>query len=560
MLGYYYAILMSELQGTNPNFDKSISRDKIKLTGGMMGQIKVLAADNLEKEGIEILKNAGFLVDEKGKLSVEELLQTIDDYDVVIVRSTTKIPASVIEKGKKLKIIGRAGVGLDNIDVEVATGRGIIVMNAPEGNTLSAAEHTFALILAMVRHIPAACNSLKSGKWDRKQFMGTELFGKTLGIIGLGRIGRRVAHYARAFGMNVLGYDPFVSEEEMQELEVGLVTLEGVCKQADIITLHLPLNKDTENILKEQHFSMMKDGVMIVNVARGGLFEEAVLEKFLRNKKIRAVALDVFSCEPPECRTLLELDNVIATPHLGASTKEAQINVARDVCKQIVDALVHKIIKNAVNVPPIDKEVISRFGGYLTLAEKLGLFLGQMIDGMPEELSVEYAGEITNYDTAPLRAYLLKGFCEWFQPVTYVNAPLVLKEKGVKLVEKKKMSAEQFSNLITAEAVIDGKAYSLAGTVVASEPRVVRIDGYPVEATPEGALLVCRNDDVPGIVGHIGTVLGRKNVNIASMTMGRKIKRGPAITVLNLDQEIDNLTLKEIGKFPGIRATRLVKL
>ena len=525
-----------------------------------MNQIKVLATDNIEHEGIEILKNASFLVDEKGKMSIEELLQVIEGYDAVIVRSATKIPACVIEKGKNLKIIGRAGVGLDNIDVEAATSRGIIVMNAPEGNTLSAAEHTFALILAMARHIPAACNSLKMGKWEKKQFMGIELFGKTLGIIGLGRIGKRVAHYAKAFGMNILGYDPFVNPEEIHDLGVALVTLEGVCKQADIITLHLPLSKDTTNILQHQHFSMMKDGVMIVNVARGGFFEEDLLEQFIKNKKVKAAALDVFQSEPPTCKSLLELDNVIATPHLGASTKEAQINVAKDICQQIVDALAHKIIKHAVNVPSIGKEVISKFGGYLTLAEKLGLFISQMIDKMPEEISIEYAGEITNYDTAPLKAYFMKGFCEWFQPATYVNAPLILKEKGVKIIEKKKTSAEQFSNLITVETTVDGKIHSLAETVVVSEPRIVRIDGYPVETIPEGPLIMCRNDDVPGIVGHIGTILGKKSVNIASMTMGRKIKGGPAITVLNLDQEIDNITINEIAKFPGIRSIKLVRL
>jgi D-3-phosphoglycerate dehydrogenase len=522
--------------------------------------IKVLATDNIEKEGIEVLKKEGFHVDEHGKLTVEQLCEIIGDYDVLIVRSATKVNASVIEKGKKLKIIGRAGVGLDNIDVEAATQRGIIVMNAPEGNTISAAEHTFGLILAMARQIPSACASMKSGKWDRKKFMGTELFGKTLGIIGLGRIGRRVAHYATAFGMNILGYDPFVSEDEMQQLGVTLVTLEGVCSQADIITLHLPLNKDTENILKEKHFSMMKDGVMIVNVARGGLFDESILEKYIKNGKIKAAALDVFSTEPPVCSGLIGMDNVVVTPHLGASTKEAQINVARDICKQIVDALIHKIIKNAANVPSIDKEVISRFGGYLTLAEKIGLFLGQMIGRMPESLTIEYAGEITNYDTRPIRAYLMKGFVEWFQPATYVNAPLILKENGVKLAEKKKISAQQFSNLITAEAEIDGKNISLAGTVVASEPRIVKIDDYPVEAVPDGALIVCRNDDVPGIVGHIGMVLGKRNVNIASMTMGRKVRGGPAITVLNLDQEIDNQTINEIGKFPGIRSVQLIRL
>jgi len=523
-------------------------------------KIKVLATDNIEKEGIEILVKEGFIVDEKGKMSEEELLAVIEDYDVVLVRSTTKITSKVIQKGKKLKIIGRAGVGLDNVDVESATLNGIIVMNAPEGNTLSAAEHTFGLILAMARKIPAACSCLKTGKWDRKKFMGTELFGKTLGVIGLGRIGRRVAHYAKAFGMNVLGYDPYVDQDEMQQVGISVVTLEGICKQADIITLHLPLTKETENILSEQCFSMMKDGVMIVNVARGGLFDEAILEKYIKNGKVSAAALDVFAAEPPDCTGLLGLENVIATPHLGASTKEAQINVAKDICRQVVDALVHKIIRNAVNVPSIDKEVISRFGGYLTLAEKMGLFLGQMADKMPDGLTIEYAGEMIDYDTGPLRAYFLKGFASHFHQATYVNAPLILKEKGVGLVEKKTMSAQQYANLITTEAAIGGKTVSLSGTVVASEPKIVSIDGYPVEATPEGTLIVCRNDDVPGIVGHVGTILGKKGVNIASMTMGRRVKGGPAITVLNLDLEIDNQTINEIGKFPGIRSVRLIRL
>ncbi|MCX7704950.1 MAG: phosphoglycerate dehydrogenase [bacterium] len=523
-------------------------------------KIKVLATDNIEKEGIEILQKAGFNVVEKGKMAESELVDIIGDYDVLIVRSATKVTAPVIERGKKLKIIGRAGVGLDNIDIEAATLRGIIVMNAPEGNTLSAAEHTFGLILAMARQIPSACNMVKSGKWDRKKFMGTELFGKTLGIIGLGRIGRRVAQYGKAFGMNVLAYDPYVSEDEVEKLGVSLVTLEGVCKQADIITLHLPLSKETQNILSEHHFSMMKDGVMIVNVARGGLFEESVLEKYIHKGKVRAAALDVFCKEPPDCTTLIGLENVIVTPHLGASTKEAQVSVAKDICQQIVDALMHKIIRNAVNVPSIDKEVISLFGGYLTLAEKLGLFLAQAIDGNVENLSIEFAGEITNYDTAPLKAYFSKGFAGWFQDATYVNAPLILKEKGIKLIEKKALSARQFSNLINAVANGSKKSVSVSGTVVAAEPRIVEIDGYHVEAVPEGALIVCRNDDVPGIVGHIGTILGKKNVNIAAMTMGRKVKGGQAITVLNLDQEIDKQTINEIGKFPGIRSVQLIRL
>jgi len=525
-----------------------------------MDKIYVLAADNIEKEGTQLLRDAGFTVEERGKIPADELATAIPSYDVLIVRSATKVPASVIENAARLKIIGRAGVGIDNVDVAAATARGIIVMNAPEGNTLSAAEHTLGLILCLARKIPQAVSSVKSGKWDRKSYMGTELYGKTLGIIGLGRIGRRVAQYGQALGMKILGYDPFVSIEDVQMFGVSLVTLEGLCRQADIITLHLPLTDQTRGILGEGLFNLMKPGVWIVNVARGGLIDEGLLYRQMVSGKVAGAAIDVFAQEPPTCKELLALDNVIATPHLGASTREAQVNVARDICKQVVDALTRKIVRNAVNVPQIDEDILGRLGRFLSLSEKMGQFISQMGDGLPDSISIEYAGDITDDDVRPLTAYLLKGFMEKFQQVTYVNAQLVLREKGVRLHELRKESAGEFSSLITVATSFNNSEVSVAGTVVANAPKIVKIDGFDVEATPEGYLLVCHNDDRPGIMGHIGTILGKASVNIASMTLGRREKGGPAITVLNLDQEISEQTINEIGKFSGIRSTRLVKL
>lgn len=525
-----------------------------------MEEISILAADNLEEEGIEILKAAGFTVETRGKLSVEELERMIPHYDVLLVRSATKVPSSVIEKGVRLKIIGRAGVGLDTIDVVAATTRGIIVMNAPEGNTLSAAEHTFGLILSMARNIPPAWKSMQEGQWDRNRFMGTELFGKTLGVIGLGRIGRRVAGFGKAFGMEVLGYDPYVKEGDSEDLDISLVTLDGLCKESDIITLHVPLTKETEGILTEREFGLMKEGVMLVNAARGGLIERKALLENLDSGKIRAAAFDVFEKEPPEDPELLGRSNIFATPHLGASTKEAQIHVAKDICSQVTDALLRKVIRNAVNLPKMDERTVEILKGYLWLSEKIGGFVSQLVDLLPEELWIEYAGEIIDSDIAPLRAYLLKGFLERFHSqITYVNAPLMLREKKIHLRETKNPSAGEFSTAVTV-GVKGETEVSVTGTLVDGKPKIRKIDGFAVEATPEGYLLVCFNDDRPGAMGYIGTLLGSLDVNIASMTLGRKVKHGPAITVLNLDAGVNETTLHEIGKFPGMRLVRLVKL
>jgi D-3-phosphoglycerate dehydrogenase len=525
-----------------------------------MEKVKVLITEPFEKEGKEILIKEGFEIDEVGKVSPEELVNIIIPYDVLIVRSGTKVTKEVIEKGENLKIIGRAGVGLDNIDVESATLNGIIVMNAPEGNTISAAEHTIGLIFSLARNIPSANQTLKNGKWEKKKFIGTELYGKTLGIIGLGRIGKRVASIAKGIGMKVIGYDPYVKEEEIRELGITMLNFEGVLKQADIITFHLPLKEETYHLISDKEFEMMKDGVMIVNCARGGIIDEEALVRYLKKGKIKGAALDVFEKEPIESSPLFEFENVIVTPHLGASTKEAQVNVACQLATQIVEAIKRKIVKNAVNFPVLDEKTYEKLRGYLSLGEKMGMFLRQMFDDYIKSVEIEYSGEIADYDLSLLRANILVGLLKEEKKVNPINVLMIMKEKGIKLIEKREKKPSEFTNLITIEAKNSKKSVSLSGTLVRNEGRIVKIDGFSVEAVPEGYLLVCYNEDKPGIMGHIGTILGQKGINIASMTLGRKKKGGPAITVLNLDHEVDKEVLLKIKEFPAIKSVRLVRI
>lgn len=524
-----------------------------------MERIKVLITDPFENEGKEILEKEGFEITETGKISPEKLMEIIGDYDVLIVRSQTKVTKEIIEKGKRLKIIGRAGVGLDNIDIETATLNGIIVMNAPEGNTISAAEHTIGLMLALARNIPNANQTLKSGKWERKKFVGTELYGKTLGIIGLGRIGKRVATIAKGIGMKILSYDPYIDEQEVREMGISMINFEGLLKQSDIITLHLPLTDKTYHMISHKEFEMMKDGVMIINCARGGIIDEDALVKYLKNGKVKGAALDVFEKEPVENSPLFEFENVIVTPHLGASTKEAQINVACQLANQIVDAIKRKIVKNAVNLPFLDEKSYEYLRGYLSLGEKMGLFLKQMADEEIKSVEITYSGDIINYDLTLVRINIIMGLLKDEKKINIVNAPLILKEKGIKLTEKREKSGGEFTNLITVE-IKNSRSISLSGTIVRGEGRIVKIDDFSVEAVPEGVLLVCYNEDKPGIMGHIGTVLGNKGINIASMTLGRKKKGGPAITVLNLDQEVDEKVLYKIKEFPAIHSVKLVRI
>ncbi len=527
----------------------------------MEEKTRVLVTDPLEKEGVQILKDAGFDVDETGKLTPEQLCETIGGYDAVVVRSATKITAAVIEKAGRLKIIGRAGVGLDNIDLEAATHAGVIVMNAPEGNTLSVAEHTVAMLMALARNIPAADHSMKSGLWEKKKYTGSELYGKTLGIIGLGRIGRRVAEIAGILGMKVLGYDPQIDKDAVEKAGITVVSLPGLLKQSDYITLHIPFNDSTKKMIGEKAFASMKDGVSLINCSRGGIVDEEALCKYTASGKVKGAAFDVFEKEPPpaEC-PLLKNEKVILTPHLGASTKEAQVNVAQQLATQIVSALTRQVITNAVNLPSMDKDSMEKLGGYLWLGEKLGLLLKQLAGKDIKKLGITYGGDMTNYDLSLLRARVIIGLLKDSEKVNPVNASLILKEKGIGIEETRKESGGEFTNLITVE-VKNGKKISAAGTIIREgAERIVKINGFSVDAEPAGYLLVCYNEDKPGIMGHIGNILGEKGVNIASMTLGRNKKGGQAITVLNLDQAIDDEVLNRIEEFPAIHSVKLVRI
>lgn len=528
----------------------------------MEEKIKMLVTDSLEKEGVQILKDAGFEVKETGKQTPEQLCEIIGDYDSVIVRSATKITADVIKKGARLKVIGRAGVGFDNIDVEAATHAGIIVMNAPEGNTLSVAEHTIAMLMALARNIPAADHSMKNGQWEKKKYTGAELYNKTLGVIGLGRIGRRVAVLAGALGMKVLGYDPYLDKDAVEKAGIAVVNLPGLLKQSDFITLHIPLNDSTRKLIGEDAFSLMKDGVSIINCSRGGIVDEEALCKHIADGKVKGAAFDVFEKEPPvtDC-PLLKNEKVVLTPHLGASTKEAQINVAQQLASQIVSALTKKVIVNAVNMPSLDTDSAEKLSGYLSLGEKLGVLLNQLADGQMKEINITYTGDIINYDLSLLRANIIIGLLKGgAEKINSVNASLILKEKGIKIEEHRQESGGEFTNLVTVE-INNGARVSAAGTIIREGiERIVKINGFSVDAAPKGYLLVCYNEDKSGIMGHIGTILGEKEVNIASMTLGRNKKGGQAITVLNLDQGIDSTVLKRIEEFPAIHSVKLVTI
>ncbi|PIW34124.1 MAG: phosphoglycerate dehydrogenase [bacterium (Candidatus Ratteibacteria) CG15_BIG_FIL_POST_REV_8_21_14_020_41_12] len=525
--------------------------------------MKILVTDPLAKEGLDVLEKEGFEVDCKGKLSPEDLAKVIPGYDALIVRSGTRAPREVIEKATNLKVIGRAGVGLDNVDIEAATAKGIIVMNSPEGNTISTAEHTLAMILALARNIPQADCSLKSKVWEKKKFTGSELYGKTLGIIGLGRIGSYIARVAVSLGMKIVGHDPFISPEKAAKIPVKIVDLKELCRVSDYITVHTPLTSETKGIIGKKEFKLMKKGVRIINCARGGIIEERALCEALKEEKVKGAALDVYEKEPPLENPLLGFDNVITTPHLGASTQEAQINVARDIAQQICDFLKRKISRYAANIPAVDEKLAKIIGPYFILAEKIGILMGQLMPGNIMRIGIEYQGEIAEYDVSSLRNNLIKGLLKpsLGDQVNYVNAPLLAKERGIKISETKTISAEEFANLVSCKVETDNGDLAVSGTLLSkNDLRIVKIDGYPINALPQDYLLICRNEDKPGIIGQIGTILGEREINIAGMTLGRKKKGGLAITVLNIDRVIPTDDLKRIQEISAVKSAKLVKL
>jgi len=527
--------------------------------------MKILVSDPLSEEGLNILKEVSeFQVDVKTTLKPEELKAIIGDYDALIVRSATKVTKEIIEHAKKLKVIGRAGVGLDNVDLEAATQKGIIVMNTPAGNTISTAEHTLSIMLAMSRNIPQANSSTKKGEWKRSKFMGVELYGKVLGIIGLGRIGREVAKRALSFGMRILAFDPFLSRQVADGVGVEIVELESLLEQSDYITVHTPLTDDTRHMISDKEFAMMKKGVRVINCARGGIIDEAALVKAIKEGKVVAAALDVFEQEPiPADSELLKLENVIVTPHLGASTEEAQVNVAIEVAEIVRDALLGRGIRNAANYPCLDPEVAKSLQPYIVLCEKLGGFASQMVEGRFQELHINYSGEITKFDLTSLTMSIAKGILSPIlkETVNFVNAVTIARERGIRIKEAKSGQEGEFVNLVEITIHTDQQVRTIAGTLSANkQPRIVKIDGYYVEVAPFGEMIMIQNWDRPGIIGNLGSLMGANKINIAAMTFGRQTPGGKAISVLNVDSPISPDLLEKVRRIENILDVRVIRL
>ena len=504
--------------------------------------MKVLISDKMDPRCVDILEvDEGISVDVRTGLSTAELIDCIGEYQGLVVRSGTEVSAEVIAAASSLKVIGRAGTGFDNIDVAAATRGGIIVMNTPGGNSLSTAEHTFAMIAALARHIPQATASLKGGRWERSHFVGTELADKTIAVLGLGQVGREVAKRAGAFRMKVLGYDPFVGEEGALACGAQRTPLEQIYASADFITVHIHLNEQTRHLISDAEIACCKDGVFLVNCARGGIIDEMALLRGLESGKVAGVALDVFEEEPPTRADLLNHDRVICTPHLAASTKEAQASVALQVAKQVGDVLMGRVIRNAINAPSVEPEMYEKMQPYLVLAERLGSLQAQLSEGQLERITIEYWGDITNYPTSPLTSAVLKGIMEAVSDtaVNVVNAPLFAQERGVRVDELRSSEHEDYVSLITVIYHTDQGRRLLSGTIFGkSDPRLVRLDEYSFDAVPEGHMLFYINDDVPGIIGQIGSSMGDHKVNIAQMSGGRREMGGQALTILNGDDPI----------------------
>jgi D-3-phosphoglycerate dehydrogenase len=525
---------------------------------------KILVSDPLAQEGVEILeKEKEFQVDVKHKLPPEELKKIIKDYDALLVRSETKVTKDIIEEATNLKVIGRAGVGLDNVDLETASKRGIIVMNTPGGNTISTAEHTMSLILALSRNIPQADASTKRGEWERKKFMGVELYGKVLGIIGLGRIGSEVSKRASAFGMKVIAYDPFLSLEKAKELAVESVELNDIYKRSDYITVHTPLTEDTKHVIDRKAIESMKEDVRIINCARGGIVDEEALLEAIKNNKVAGAALDVYEKEPPKDSLLLKCEKIVLTPHLGASTEEAQVNVAIEIANSARDALLGCGIRNAVNVPCLDAELYKMLQPYVVLGEKLGLLAAQIVSGRILQINIKYSGDVAKYTVSPITVAIVKGGLMPIlqETVNYVNSLIVAKERGIKVNESKTTELEEYTSLITVEVKTDKGCAYVEGTLFTKrDPRIVKIDEFHVDAIPQGYMIVAHNIDVPGIIGQIGTILGKNNINIAAMTFGREKPGGKTLSVLNVDSEVPEKVLEEMRRVKNILDAKLIKL
>jgi len=529
-----------------------------------MSIMKVLVSDNLSDKGVEIMKKAGLHVDVKTGMTPDELKAVIGQYHGIVIRSATRVTAEIIDAAENMKVIGRAGSGLDNVDKAAATKRGIVVMNTPGGNTITTAEHTISMMCALSRFIPQATASMKEGKWEKKKFMGVELFNKTLAIVGIGNIGGQVAKRAQAMEMNVLAYDPFLSEEKAKEMGVEKVGLDAIWPRADFITLHTPMTPETKHLINKETIQLMKPGVRIINCARGGIVNEPDLLDALNSGRVAGAAFDVFEKEPPADLSLISHPNFICTPHLGASTGEAQENVAIAVAEQIVDYLLQGTIRNAVNFPSIPHDQVPKLRPYILLAEGLGLFAAQVIEGGVKEITLEYRGEAADLPNPdPVTIALIKGFLTPIlnETVNFVNATFIAKERGIEVKTMKSADAFDYHTMLVLKIRANGEERVFAGALFGrKDPRIVKVDRFPVEIIPEGTMLIMGNNDKPGVIGNIGTFLGKNNINIARMHFGRESAGGKAISVVCIDAPVEQAMLEEIKKLPNILSVKQVHL
>ena len=525
---------------------------------------RVLVSDSMAPEVAAILGNTpGIKVDVKTGMKPDELKAVIKDYDALIVRSSTKVTAEIIEAAAKLSAIGRAGAGVDNIDIPAASKRGIVVMNTPGGNTVTTAEHAIAMMLALARRIPQATASMKAGRWEKSRFMGNEYCNKILGVIGLGRVGAVVADRAIGLKMNVIAHDPFISPEVAQQMGVNMVNLDELFTNSDFISVHCPLSKETRNLINESALAKMKKGVFLIHCARGGIVNEKALCRALKAGQVAGAAIDVFEEEPTKNMELVGLDNVICTPHLGASTDEAQTNVAIAIAHQIAAYFTTGEIKGAVNFPSVSADVMAGIRPYLDLAEKLGTFQAQLITGALQEVSLEYSGEILNHNVAPITVSLIKGLLDQIltETVNYINAPVLAKERGIRIIEVKSSETKDYTNLIALTVRTSKETSRTSGAVFGqNDPRIVRINEFSVEIAPEGYLLAVSNKDVPGVIGNLGTTLGSHNVNIARLHLSRDAQSKKALVVLNTDSPVGPDILDKLRKLPHVVSITPIKM
>jgi D-3-phosphoglycerate dehydrogenase len=519
--------------------------------------MKVLISDNLAPVGARILQDAGLEVEINTGLPPEELKKIIGGYDGLVIRSATKVTSEIIEAADHLKVVGRAGIGLDNVDIPAASKRGIVVMNAPDGNSTTAAEHAIAMMMSLSRNIPQATASMKAGKWEKKKFSGREVTGKTLGIVGIGRIGSIVADRAQGLRMTVIAFDPHMPKDLVDKLGVELVSMEELCRRSDFISVHVPFTKETKHSLSAEQFRLMKNDAMLIDCARGGVVDEEALFEALKSGEIAGAALDVFAVEPTNLENcpLLGLDNFICTPHLGASTAEAQENVAVAIAKQMSEYLLKGTVTNAVNVPSVSAEVLSKVGPFVKLAEMLGAMHMQLASGGVEEVGLEFSGDLAELETGPVTVAFLKGL---FTPilkdaVNYVNAPVIAKERGIKVIESRSSQSADFTNLIKIRVKTTETDNLLVGTVFGkSEPRLVRFNTFRLEALPSGPMLFVVNKDVPGVIGALGTTLGNMGINISRMTVGNEEEKGRNIILLNTNTLPNKEDLQRIMELDNI--------